>query len=247
MNWRYFIGKSLAILGNSILASKMMPLIRFIPVGISYPYDIKRFSKDYQFETIFDVGANIGQTSLFLSKHFPQAGICAFEPVHKTFNQLCTNTKIKNKIKPFNYAMGAQEEELLISIRENSELNTLVRDGSKNPVLEKTVETVKVTTIDTFCQQQYIEKIDLLKMDVQGFELEVLKGAEFYLKNNLISFIYAEVSFENSNKECQLFEDLYYYLNNNNFRLSGFYEVFRWGADKRYFGFCNALFVNCSL
>lgn len=247
MNWRYFVGKALATVGNSILASRLMPLTRVIPVGISYPYDIKRFYKNYQFDIIFDVGANIGQTSLFLNKHFPQAEIFAFEPVYKTFNELCKNTKKINTIKPLNYALGSQEEELLISIRENSELNTLVRDSSKNPALEKTVETVKVTTIDTFCHQQNIEKIDLLKMDVQGFELEVLKGADFYLKNNLISFIYAEVSFEQSNKECQFFRDLYDYLRENNFRFSGFYEVFRWGNDKRYFGFCNALFVNCRL
>lgn len=247
MNWRYFVGKSVATLGNSIIASRLMPLTRVIPVGISYPYDIKRFSKGNPLETIFDVGANIGQTSLFLKKHFSQAEIFAFEPVFKTFNELCKNTKKKNTIKPFNYAFGSQEEELLISIRENSELNTLVRDSSKNQALEKTVETVKLTTIDTFCQQQHIEKIDLLKMDVQGFELEVLKGADFYLKNNLISFIYAEVSFEQSNQECQVFRDLYDYLRQNNFRFSGFYEVFRWGNDKRYFGFCNALFVNCRL
>ncbi|MEL7038529.1 MAG: FkbM family methyltransferase [Cyanobacteria bacterium J06592_8] len=229
------------------MSSPLMPKTRVIPVGFSYPYDIKRFYHNQEIKTIFDIGANIGQTSLFLNKHFNNAEIFAFEPASQTFKSLCENSQHAERIKPFNLAVGSQEDELLISIRENSELNTLVRESSKNTALEKTVETVKVTTVDTFCQQQKIEKIDLLKMDVQGFELEVLKGAESYLKNNLVSFIYSEVSFEKANKECQEFGELHDFLRKNNFRFSGFYELFRWGDQKRYFGFCNALFVNCNL
>jgi hypothetical protein len=84
-------------------------------------------------------------------------------------------------------------------------------------------------------------------MDVQGYELEVLYGAEYYLKNNLVSFIYAEIGFNSDNHECQYFEDINKFLQQNNFRLSGFYEFFRWGENKKYLGFCNALFVNCNL
>jgi tRNA1(Val) A37 N6-methylase TrmN6 len=63
-----------------------MPLTRVVPQGMSYPYDIKRFYNPYNVKTIFDVGANIGQTSLFLSHHFPQADIFAFEPIKDTYD-----------------------------------------------------------------------------------------------------------------------------------------------------------------
>ncbi|UBF28988.1 hypothetical protein K9N68_14790 [Kovacikia minuta CCNUW1] len=52
-----------------------MPRTRFVPVGLSYPYDIKRFQQSSSITTILDAGANIGQTSLFLRGHFPGATI----------------------------------------------------------------------------------------------------------------------------------------------------------------------------
>lgn len=248
MNWRYFVGRSIANLGNSIISSKAMPLMREIPVGISYPYDVKRFYKNYRVSKIFDVGANIGQTSLFLNNHFPQATILAFEPVKSTYDVLCQRTQNLRNIQGFNLALGSQDAQKLILTRGNSELNSLVGAIEK---LEKEenqeLETVTITTIDRFCHDHDIQKIDLLKMDVQGYEMEILYGSEKYIRNNLISFIYSEVDFEESNPECQNFEEINAFLNHHGFRLSGFYEPFRWGENKQYLGFCNALFVNCNL
>ncbi|BBD57366.1 methyltransferase FkbM [Nostoc sp. HK-01] len=246
MNHRYIIGKTLSNIGNTILASELMPLTRIVPQGISYPYDIKRIAKNRKIKTIFDVGANIGQTSRFLNWHFPQAEIFAFEPINETFKTLQKNTHYLNKIQCFHSALGSHESEKLIYIREDSELNTLI-EPSELPSNFKKTETVKITTIDTIAKKRQLTSIDILKMDVQGYELEVIYGAEFYVKNNLINFIYAEIDFDEHNKECQDFGELNKFLVKNNFKFSGFYEVFRWGENKRYFGFCNALFVNCNL
>lgn len=246
MNWRYIVGKSLSNIGNTMLASKFMHSTRLVPQGISYPYDIKRFVQNKTITTIFDVGANIGQTSLFLNKHFPQAEIFAFEPISETFEKLKNNTYRLNNIKCLNYALGSQESEKVIHIRENSELNTLVEYNQPLSDVQGT-EKIKITTIDKIANKNQIQKIDLLKIDVQGYELEVIHGAEFYIKNNLINFIYSEIDFDKNNNECQYFDELNYFLSRHGFRLSGFYEFFRWGENKKYFGFCNALFVNCNL
>ncbi|MDJ0617257.1 MAG: FkbM family methyltransferase [Calothrix sp. MO_192.B10] len=246
MNYRYIVGKTLSQVGNTILSSKLMPLTRIVPHGISYPYDIKRIYKK-KIKTIFDVGANIGQTSRFLNLHFPEADIFAFEPVHETFKTLKNNTKCFSNIKCFHSALGSQEGEKLIDIRENSELNTLIDSESKMLSNSEKKETVKITTVDAIAKKNQLSKIDILKMDVQGYESEVIQGADFYIKNNLIDFIYSEIDFDENNSECQYFGELNKFLALNNFRFSGFYEIFRWGEDKRYFGFCNALFVNCNL
>ena len=247
MNWRYLVGKSLSNLGNSVLCSKLMPLTRIVPPGISYPYDIKRFYQPYHIKTIFDVGANIGQTSLFLNRHFPQAEIFAFEPVQATYELLKNNSKHLKNIKTFNYALGNQESQKTIRLRENSELNTLVNGSNKLLLESGKLQTVEITTVDTFCQKNNIDKIDILKMDVQGYETEVLSGAESCLKNNLVKFIYSEIGFDELDKECQSFSKINTFLQKYDFRLSGFYEILRWGDNKKYFGFCNALFVHCNL
>ncbi len=244
MNYRYFIGKLISNLLHSSLSSPLMPLTRVVPIGKSYPYDIQRMANSKQIKTIFDVGANIGQTSLFLNRYFPQSTIFSFEPVKDTYNILQAKTHKFHNIRNFQYALAKKEEEQFLVLREDSQLNTLVKEKVATRTDTEITETIKIVALDNFAQEHYIEQIDLLKIDVQGYELEVLSGAKYYLDNNLIKFIYAEISFEPNNPECQYFETLNKFLEANNFSLSGFYEIFRWGKNKRYFGFCNALFVH---
>lgn len=245
--WRYIVGKSLSKVGNAVLSSQAMLLTRAIPLGISYPYDIKRFAPGYLVKTIFDVGANIGQTSLFLKNHFPQAEIFAFEPVKETYETLKSNARTAPNIKPVRCALGDETGQKVISIREDSELNTLVDCSDRDVAMIEKTEEITVTTLDSFCKEAGISKINLLKMDVQGYELQVLQGADYFIRNGLIDFIYAEVGFAQHNPECQYFHSLNTFLETANFQFSGFYEIFRWGNRKQYFGFCNALFVNRNL
>jgi FkbM family methyltransferase len=247
MNWRYVLGKSFSIVKHTVLSSPMMPITRGVPIGISYPYDIKRFMKNHSCNVIFDVGANIGQTTCFLSPYFPKAQILAFEPVKSTFDILTKNISDLHHAKALNYALGSSHKEMTIRVRSNSELNTLTPNNIGRDSDSDTFDAIQVTTIDQICQLQDIHKIDLLKMDVQGYEIETLKGAQNLLDNNLIKFVYSEVGFDPSDTECQSFNEINTYLNQYDFKLSGFYEIFRWGESKKYSGFCNALFVHTSV
>jgi FkbM family methyltransferase len=246
MNFRYAIGKTLSELGHHLLSSHYMPMTRVVPVGLSYPYDLKRFAYPQPIRTIFDAGANIGQTCLFLNRYFPNAKIYSFEPVSSTFEVLQQRVQSNVNISPIPYALGASPGHIEIQLRENSELNTLVQDGPKHPSandIGKT-EVLNIETLDRFCQQHHIQHIDLLKLDIQGYELDVLHGADYMLTNRRVRFIYSEIDFDDSFKECQSFQELNQYLEQHKFKFSGFYEFFRWGDNKRFFGFCNALFVN---
>jgi hypothetical protein len=95
-----------------------------------------------------------------------------------------------------------------------------------------------------FCSQHNIVSIDLLKIDVEGFEMEVLNGfSEDFLRSQ-VKFIYSEVGFDKDDRLKTHFSILAAYLSDRNFILSGFYEPFRWGTSKLKLGFCNVLFVN---
>lgn len=246
-NWRYALGKSLSNLGNATLASPIMPLTRIVPVGLSYPYDIRRILGGQSVQTIFDVGANIGQTSSFLQRHFPQADIWAFEPFSPAFEILKAKSQPFPRIHPQPYALGASAEILERPLRANSELNTLVESSCRADEATLGMETIQVQTLDQFGLDHNLATIDLLKLDVQGYELAVLAGADRYLSQNRIKFIYSEISFEEDNAECAYFETVRRSLEAYDFQFSGFYEFFRWGDNKRYFGFCNALFVHRDL
>jgi FkbM family methyltransferase len=244
LNWRYAVGKTLSNVGNAALASPLLPLTRAIPAGISYPYDIKRILRGQPLRTIVDAGANIGQTSLFLRKHFPQADLWAFEPFSPAFKELQAQTQRFKTIHPLAYALGETAQTLERPVRENSELNTLVDSNCRADETLLGSETIEVKRLDQIAQDRAWEGIDLLKMDVQGYELSLLRGAERLLEQNRIKLVYSEISFEPDNAECAYFETINQFLERYNFRFSGFYETFRWGNQKRYFGFCNALFVH---
>ena len=158
---------------------------------------------------VFDVGANIGLFSIFISKMFPQARIFSFEPAEPIFQCLENNTtRHCNNVKLFNrglsnekvekefvfypnttgmssfYADEKEEKETLLAIMKNEDRAS---QGNLGSVLEHADEIMdgRFTPINLKCQldtlaniveQENIQKIDLLKIDVQRCEKEVLDG-----------------------------------------------------------------------
>lgn len=137
---------------------------------------------------LFDVGANVGKYSEKLRKTFPHARIFAFEPNPQTFAQLSRSAK-ENRIEPTMAAVGESVGKVELFILPNEwsdELATLHRDvltdihGGRN--VEATM--VDVVTLDDFCGSRGIDRIDFLKIDTEGHELSVLKGASRLLAAN---------------------------------------------------------------
>ncbi len=145
---------------------------------------------------IFDVGANIGDYSLLLQKYFPAATIYAFEPSHSTYQQLIEHIASANGeglIRPFNIGFSDTEKtvELYSYSIEGSEVSLLASIDQRLPTQVVEVKTasseqIKVQTLDHFCSEQGINHIDFLKLDVEGHELSVLRGAREMLEAGAI-------------------------------------------------------------
>ena len=120
---------------------------------------------------ILDVGANIGWTALRFASINPNATIIAFEPHPITFqNILCLN-------------IGLGESESILKIYElmdnNSGMNRIVLDELDRPFKE-----VKIERLDDVLESRSIHQVDLIKLDVEGFEGFVLKGASKILTSS---------------------------------------------------------------
>lgn len=148
--------------------------------------------------TVFDVGANIGLYSLKVYKSNPKSSIYAFEPMRETYNLLLDKTKEINNIKCFNLGLGSRSEKLYLYTYKDNNISShasLYREvisdlhGSDNNL---TAFEVDLTTLDEFCIVNNIEVIDFLKIDTEGNEYFVLKGAEKLLLNNKIKVIQFE-------------------------------------------------------
>lgn len=147
---------------------------------------------------IFDVGANIGKYSTYvLERCKSNCLVYSFEPSPTTFLRLKKSLEPFKNAFPVNIGFGRSDEKTILY---NNEINTthaslFSRDMSHwgtQFALDK-AETVEIQTIDEFCMNNKIEWIDFLKIDVEGFEFNLLQGAEKMLESRSIRFIQFEV------------------------------------------------------
>lgn len=159
-------------------------------LGVDVEVDLQRLTAAEPLRTIFDVGGNFGQSALRFSRAFPQARIFTFEPVPDSFRKLVANIAGRGGIEAFNHGFGDVPGSFKIQIQPNAGGNTLI--GSKSPL--GSVE-IRLETLDAFASENGIELIDLLKIDVEGYELQVLRGAAGLLKRGAVRHVYAECVF----------------------------------------------------
>lgn len=173
---------------------------------------------------------------------FPKAKIWAFEPIASTFAELKANVSHLSQASLHQIALGAQPGEIEVRLNPVSVFNSLSSaaqskaDGSK-------VQVVTIETLDSFCEAQGIEEIDVLKTDTEGYDLEVMRGAEKYLSSHRIKFVFSEVCFNAANKQNTLFFPVFDYLNSKNYKFLGLYETFPMHYGPESIAYCSALFV----
>lgn len=201
---------------------------------------------------VFDVGAHVGQTAIALRRAFPAATICSFEPDPENFTALVRNTRHDQGIRCMNAAVGREAGSAWLRRNAGSQTHSLLRvaPGADNYVVAPAVMTpvneiaVKIVALDDFCAATG-EHPDVIKVDAQGFELEVLSGASRLLTRNRPPLLYLEVSFVRVYEGQPLFDELYQWVFLRGYRLVGLYET---GFRTHYYQVsANALFVHESM
>jgi FkbM family methyltransferase len=191
---------------------------------------------------VFDVGANLGQTSIQMTATLPSAKILAFEPNPKIFPDLQRNIAGYPQVTAYPVAFGAEQSQTLLNIC-GSSLNSSVLRYSREDGNDQIVDKVEVSmdTIDHFCAGRGIESIDLLKSDVQGYDLKVLQGARGLLEAGRIYAVFCEMNFHKLYEGQCSFEDLYAYLKGYGYFLCGFHDVVR--EEAWHIHWADALFI----
>ncbi len=152
---------------------------------------LKHVSKQVNGDAIIlDVGANVGQfASLAATLFSKESTIYSFEPAKKTYADLVKKVSANTQIKTFHMGMGDAIGEIeLFYDGEGSVLASAYRINDQFKYSEK----VAISTVDIFCKEQNIQSIDLLKIDVEGFELNVIQGAKQLIESKKVQFIQFE-------------------------------------------------------
>jgi len=181
--------------------------------------------KDFEIQTIFDVGANRGHWTKSAKQAFPKAKVYAFEIIKDTYLEFLKNTQGLEGVNSFNLGLDEKKGEV--------EMNFVTTLGSgnsstydtdfPNEAIEKRV--CKVSTIDNMMEELGIKHIDFLKIDVEGMEPRVLKGAIEALKQKrikAIQFEYGMVSVETH----FLLKDYYDFFENVGYKVGKIYPSY---------------------
>lgn len=176
------------------------------------PYaDMQRFVRSEN-PLIFDVGANVGQTAETFRKRFKTAEIHCFEPGKEPFRELKTKADKMAGVKTVNSALGARREVRTFNENDVSVMSSFLdlgKDGWGS--VARRVE-VEVDTVDEYCGRAAIPHIDILKSDTQGYDLEVLRGANEMLAAGKIDLVYLELTFSDMYKGLPRFDEIHRFL-----------------------------------
>ncbi len=163
---------------------------------------------------VFDIGANIGSMAFGFAQLTPHGHVFAFEPTNYAFEKLIRNLTL-------NPELSRRITPVQLFVSDNNSENHQIKaysswkvDGSaadRHPLhggITKPAESIHITTLDHFCLQNDIHKVDLIKIDTDGHEFPVLRGAYKTLEKNHPYLIF-EVGLYVLNEQKMAFEQYY--------------------------------------
>lgn len=189
-------------------------------------YRVVRALSQYQgdFATIVDVGANKGQFSVAATRRFPRATIHAFEPVESAFSQLRKNTARYPSITAYRKALGSSFGPAPFYQNQFDQVSSVlaIDPANHHPYFDHdsvSVVSVEMDRLDRLAPQLNLQHPGLLKLDVQGYEKQVLCGAAGCLR--AIDYIVLELPFVRLYQGQPLFPEMHEFLSQNGYEVVG--------------------------
>jgi FkbM family methyltransferase len=191
---------------------------------------LKQLFNKEDIKVFFDIGAHEGNLTREINKEFLNASIYAFEPFPSSYEKLSRLAESSPNIKAFPVALSSSSGTTDFFVNNSSETNSLFPSKKVDTAIDALTCSIDKITIDTltlneFCASHNIDRIDLVKLDTQGSELEVLKGSESLLRTQSISAIYCEVEFIEIYEKQPLFNEVFRYLSMHGYTLYNFYNL----------------------
>ena len=210
-------------------------------------FAIKRLinKQDLNNSIIVDVGCFDGNTSIFFSKEFRNVKVIGFEAGKQSYEKALKNASAYSLIKIENYAASDHDGVAEFFVTDNkvsSSLNSL--SGSDKRFDTEVIEQVNTISLDSYFKNESLENknILLIKLDVQGHEVSVLKGAQSVLQNT--SFVLTEMSNHKSYSGGAQYYEVDRVLRESGFTLHNIFAPYSYGPSLYEF---DALYINSKL
>ncbi len=204
------------------------PLFRALLKGVAAGTEHGRLLKSLGCMHVVDVGANCGQFALISRMCFPGARIDSFEPLVEPANQFKKVFANDANTHLHRCAIGSEKATMTIHVSERDDSSSLLPIGQNQSELfphtgECEVRETPVLPLNEALEVDDVSTLALLKIDVQGFEMEVLKGCRSML--DYFSWVYVECSFIELYEGQALANEVIDFLHAHNFKLAGIYNM----------------------
>jgi FkbM family methyltransferase len=196
-------------------------------------FEVQRTLCQKAHPVIFDVGAHTGETSTEYRRRFPDGKIYAFEPFPDTFRVLKRCFSEDNNIIPFELALSNYSGSTILHSNRADSSNSLLETANSADLYwgdwVKTIDsiTIQVETLNNFCNDHSIDRIDILKIDAQGSELNILRGALDMLRRKAIDLLYFEIIVAPTYVNQPRIDEYFSFLYALGYRVVDLYELYK--------------------
>lgn len=217
-------------------------------VSFDEPFDVMpRLLRGHEVTGIIDAGASNGRISKRLLRKFPEAHAYAFEPNPFYTQMLRQYAEQDSRFHPQFLALSDSEGDAALHVTESPGSTSLLTPGRRLKELTpagasiKDDEKVKVVTIDNWARRNGDLAIEVMKFDIQGGELNALRGAVQNLQNSTL-LVYTEISFNPLYEGGAIYSEIDLFLRDYGFAL---YDIYKPKYNpKGLIMWANAIFIN---
>ena len=177
--------------GRKIGANKLIARL-ILGKGYETNYENKFINSINTGDFIWDIGANIGHyTKIFSGKVSDSGAVYAFEPSPTNFSKLKKNCELLDNIFLFNFGLGEEEDKVSFQQGEDS-------IGATSRIVETNIDGIEVDIVVgiDLIKNKIAKAPNAIKIDVEGYEFEVIKGLGKYLSDPNLRLIGIEIHFE---------------------------------------------------
>jgi len=197
---------------------------RGLQLGYIDSLELLELLQPFEIATIYDVGANVGTWSLLAKSIFLDSKIEAFEPLRCHADSFLKEIADVSGVNLHTVALGAHNVDTRMHVTDFSDASSVFplsqRSVAEFGLREKRLEDVRLNRLDDFVRDEELQPADLIKLDVQGYELEVLRRATGTIAS--AKAIPSEVSFVELYQGQCLFHELVEFLASHGFHVRAF-------------------------
>lgn len=213
-----------------------------LPGGISLEHDLLSTAGIRTPDLVFDVGAHHGETAERFARAFPAARILSLEPTADNFRVLSARAHAWPNVTCYKLGLSDRTCKTDILLQSDSQTHSLElrRPNTSGSGISR--ETIDISTLDDFVAIHRFAQIDLLKIDVEGHELAVLRGAAKLFERQQINVVLLEATLDPDDSVHTQLAAAIAWLQPHGFKLTAFYDQVIWRQPTK-LSYFNALFV----